>query len=176
MKILALRVKNLTSLAGEVALDFEAPPLAQAGLFAITGPTGAGKSTLLDALCLALYGELPRLAQGGDVRSVLRHGAAEGFAEVDFVGRDGGRYRAKWQVRRAGDQLAVELTPNEYAAMKRATTGDFSEGDYRLAVVTRALSDDRSFYLFSYKESRKWQCERTGREITVQERTGARLG
>lgn len=101
MKILALRVRNLTSLAGEVALDFEAPPLAQAGLFAITGPTGAGKSTLLDALCLALYDELPRLSQGGDVRSVLRHGAAEGHAEVDFMGRDGGRYRARWEVRRA---------------------------------------------------------------------------
>jgi exonuclease SbcC len=117
MKILALRVRNLASLAGEIEIDFEAQPLAHAGLFAITGPTGAGKSTLLDALCLALYDRLPRLANaprgeigragdddrlgGDDVRSVLRHGAAEGFAEVDFQGRDGGRYRARWEVRRA---------------------------------------------------------------------------
>ncbi|NWE73717.1 AAA family ATPase, partial [Pseudomonas gingeri] len=54
MKILAIRLKNLASLAGPFELDFTAEPLASAGLFAITGPTGAGKSTLLDALCLAL--------------------------------------------------------------------------------------------------------------------------
>jgi exonuclease SbcC len=38
--------------------------LEQAGLFAITGQTGAGKSTILDALCLALYGKIPRLPDG----------------------------------------------------------------------------------------------------------------
>ena len=56
MKILAIRLKNLASLAGPIDIDFTAEPLASAGLFAITGPTGAGKSTLLDALCLALFG------------------------------------------------------------------------------------------------------------------------
>ena len=61
MKILAIRLKNLASLAGPVEIDFTAEPLASAGLFAITGPTGAGKSTLLDALCLALFGTVPRL-------------------------------------------------------------------------------------------------------------------
>jgi len=61
MKILAIRLKNLASLAGPVDIDFTAEPLASAGLFAITGPTGAGKSTLLDALCLALFGTVPRL-------------------------------------------------------------------------------------------------------------------
>ena len=40
MKILAIRLKNLASLAGPFALDFTAEPLASAGLFAITGPTG----------------------------------------------------------------------------------------------------------------------------------------
>ena len=42
MRILALRGQNLASLAGAFALDFERPPLRDAGLFAITGPTGAG--------------------------------------------------------------------------------------------------------------------------------------
>ena len=54
MKILAIRLKNLASLAGEQVIDFTAEPLASAGLFAITGPTGAGKSTILDALCGAV--------------------------------------------------------------------------------------------------------------------------
>ncbi len=61
MKILAIRGKNLASLSSEFEVDFQAEPLASAGLFAITGPTGAGKSTLLDALCLALYDGTPRL-------------------------------------------------------------------------------------------------------------------
>ncbi|MDH2423098.1 AAA family ATPase [Cobetia amphilecti] len=117
MKILALRLDNLASLAGAHAVDFEKAPLSDAGLFAITGPTGAGKSTLLDALCLALYGTTPRLRQtpsGGqledvgehqltlkDPRSLLRRGCGEGKAEVDFIGRDGLRYRASWTVSRA---------------------------------------------------------------------------
>ncbi|MDY7116842.1 AAA family ATPase [Halomonas sp. SSL-5] len=118
MRILALRLENLASLPGPVELDFTVPPLADAGLFAITGPTGAGKSTLLDALCLALYGNTPRLRQApsrdsqiddtadstlttGDARTLLRRGTSSGHAEVDFLGCDGRRYRARWAVRRA---------------------------------------------------------------------------
>ena len=65
MKILAIRGRNLASLADSFEVDFSREPLLNAGLFAISGPTGAGKSTLLDALCLALYGDTPRLAQAG---------------------------------------------------------------------------------------------------------------
>ncbi|REG94040.1 AAA family ATPase [Flavobacterium aquicola] len=118
MKILAIRIKNLASLEGNTEIDFTAEPLSTAGIFAITGSTGAGKSTILDALCLALYGKTPRYLQAkeigieikdvqgstlsqGDVRSILRDGTADGFAEVDFVGIDGQHYRANWNVRRA---------------------------------------------------------------------------
>ncbi|SHE98610.1 exonuclease SbcC [Modicisalibacter ilicicola DSM 19980] len=121
MKILAIRLENLASLAGRHELDFTAAPLADQGLFAITGPTGAGKSTLLDALCLALYGSTPRLRGARqdqarvpdpgavaitsfDPRSLLRRGCASGFAEVDFLGRDRRRYRARWAVRRARER------------------------------------------------------------------------
>ena len=96
MKILAIRGKNLASLAGEFVLDFQSEPLASAGLYAITGATGSGKSTLLDALCLALYEQTPRLSgvtgsatitdvannaiTPGDVRSILRRGCSDGYA------------------------------------------------------------------------------------------------
>jgi len=124
MKILAIRLKNLASLAGPVELDFTAEPLASAGLFAITGPTGAGKSTLLDALCLALFGAVPRLSKTGrdgkvpdvdgelstgDPRTLLRRGTGAGFAEVDFVGIDGRRYRARWEANRARDKAGAKL-------------------------------------------------------------------
>jgi DNA repair protein SbcC/Rad50 len=118
MKILAIRGQNLASLARTFEVDLVHGPLGGTGLFAITGPVGAGKSTLLDALCLPLFDQTPRLrGRGGplvgdgddqddwlranDPRSLLRRDAAEGFAEVDFRGRDGRRYRARWSVRRA---------------------------------------------------------------------------
>ncbi|MCE8016056.1 AAA family ATPase [Halomonas sp. MCCC 1A17488] len=130
MKILALRLANLASLPGPLELDFTMPPLDAAGLFAITGPTGAGKSTLLDALCLALYGNTPRLRQApvrdaplpdvegdtvstADPRTLLRRGTASGHAEVDFLGRDGRRYRARWAVRRARDKAGGRLQTAE---------------------------------------------------------------
>jgi DNA repair protein SbcC/Rad50 len=119
MKILAIRGRNLASLAGDFEIDFTSPPLARAGIFAVVGPTGAGKSTILDAMCLALFDRVPRLGDRGgarigesdmpekerlsanDVRHLLRKGTGTGFAEVDFEGRDGRRYRSHWEVRRA---------------------------------------------------------------------------
>ncbi|MBB3143113.1 AAA family ATPase [Halomonas organivorans] len=130
MRILALRLANLASIPGPLTLDFSAAPLRDAGLFAITGPTGAGKSTLLDALCLALYGSTPRLRQApgreaplpdvgdatlntADPRTLLRRGTASGHAEVDFLGRDGRRYRARWAVRRAREKAGGRLQAAE---------------------------------------------------------------
>ena len=131
MKILAIRGGNLASLGGDFAIDFTAEPLASSGLFAISGPTGAGKSTLLDALCLALYDCTPRLARAGggrganlpdvrdetvsaqDPRNLLRRGAHEGYAEVDFVGNDGLPYRSRWGVRRARGRSEGKLQASE---------------------------------------------------------------
>lgn len=117
MKILAIRLKNLASIEGIFEVDFLKDPLCSAGIFAISGPTGAGKSTILDALCLALYDKTPRFAASGenlylsdvgdsqvnqsDVKNILRRGTGEGFAEVDFLGVTGHRYRSHWAVRRA---------------------------------------------------------------------------
>src|SRR5450830_686092 len=138
MKILRIGGRNLASLADEFCVDFEAAPLAASGLFAISGPTGAGKSTLLDALCLALYGATPRLktsrtgalvpdvgsdtVSAQDPRSLLRRGAAEGHAEVDFVGNDGQRYRARWSVRRARARASGALQ-NAAMSLQRLPDG-----------------------------------------------------
>lgn len=126
MKILAIRGRNLASLEGDFEIDFTAEPLLTAGIFAISGPTGSGKSTLLDAMCLALFARTPRTEQAkensvklldvsneqlsqSDPRFLLRRGTASGFAEVDFVGLDGLRYRARWSVARARDKESGRL-------------------------------------------------------------------
>ena len=131
MRVLRIAGKNLASLADEFSVDFTSQPLSEAGLFAISGPTGAGKSTLLDALCLALYDDTPRLhkAEGKtpdvadpvssqDPRNLLRRGAAEGWAEVDFVGNDGESYRARWNVWRARTKAAGALQPTTMSLHK----------------------------------------------------------
>ncbi|MEY5097857.1 MAG: hypothetical protein RJA36_576, partial [Pseudomonadota bacterium] len=156
MKILAIRGKNLASLSSEFAIDFQAEPLASAGLFAITGPTGAGKSTLLDALCLALYEKTPRLARAnarsenvpdvgehavgtGDPRNLLRRGASEGWAEVDFVGSDGVAYRSRWSVRRARNKAAGRLQQTEFA-FSRLADGQ-ALGDHRKTETLRLIEE-----------------------------------
>ena len=121
MKIEAIRGCNIASLEGDFCLDFNAEPLASAGIFAISGPTGSGKSTLLDTMCLALFGRTPRTEQAkennvkvkdirddmlaqSDPRFLLRRGTASGYAEVDFLALNGQHYRARWSVRRAREK------------------------------------------------------------------------
>jgi exonuclease SbcC len=100
VKLCRLHLKNLNSLAGEWAVDFEDPAFGE-GLFSITGPTGAGKSTLLDALSLALFGRTPRLDRvNNSGNEIMTRGASECFAEAVFeIG--GKRYSAFWSQKRA---------------------------------------------------------------------------
>jgi DNA repair protein SbcC/Rad50 len=118
MKILKLTICNLASIAGETVIDFTTEPLSTAGIFAITGPTGSGKSTILDAMCLALFGNTPRLAAASadgakildisgepitqnNSKNILRKNCAQGYAELDFVGSNKKKYKAKWEIKRS---------------------------------------------------------------------------
>jgi exonuclease SbcC len=101
MKILNLRFKNLNSLAGEWTINFQDPELASSGIFAITGPTGAGKTTILDAICLALYGQTPRLGRVSKSSSeIMTRHTGDYFAEIEFESQKG-RYRCHWSQQRA---------------------------------------------------------------------------
>lgn len=97
MKIQKVRIKNLNSLRIQTTIALDEAPIAESGLFAITGDTGAGKTTILDAITLALYGKMHR---NKDVKEVLSYGATECFAEVDFQVKTK-NYRARWELRRA---------------------------------------------------------------------------
>ena len=52
-----LQVTAFGPFAGTEEVDFD--ELAAAGLFLLHGPTGAGKTSVLDAVCFALYAEVP---------------------------------------------------------------------------------------------------------------------
>lgn len=154
MKILAVRGKNLASLHGHFEVDFRTPPLDRAGLVAITGPTGAGKTTLLDAICLALFDRTPRFANRGgvtiggapggapgegglranDVRGILRHGAVDGWAEVDFLGVDDRVWTARWEVRRARGRHDGRIQAQQMK-LSDAVTGRAVEADRKLDVL-----------------------------------------
>ncbi|MDJ0762663.1 MAG: AAA family ATPase [Myxococcota bacterium] len=130
MRILAIRGENLASLEGPFEVELDGKVLGRSGIFSITGPTGAGKSTLLDAMCLALYDQIPRLSDAkvvrigrqdaerdrenaNDVKSIMRRGAGCCRAEVVFIGKDGAQYKAKWEARRARKKPEGRLQDQE---------------------------------------------------------------
>ena len=88
MRLHHLEVTAFGPFADQVSVDFDA--LSDAGLFLLTGATGAGKTSVLDAVCFALYGEVP-----GDRQTAKRlrsDQAAEGVRpsvslEVTLSGR-----------------------------------------------------------------------------------------
>jgi len=157
MRILAIRGKNLASLANEFEVLLEEGVLRQAGLFAITGRTGSGKSTILDALCLALYDQMPRLPEGksvaighkdedesvrvksNDVSSILRRGTASAYAEVDFIGKDKQVYKARWEISRARGNVEGKLQPQKINLINVNTKEKIGEGkrDTLLKIVDK---------------------------------------
>ena len=120
MKLLNLKMHNIASIK-DANINFEQDPLASAKVFLITGKTGAGKSTILDAICLALYGNTPRMegtqvvkrqdkdtvientleVKINDPRLIMRRGSKEAIVELTFEGGNGKRYIATWSVARA---------------------------------------------------------------------------
>ncbi len=84
----------------------------------------------------------------------------------DIEGREAGK-RVLVEVKGlSGPAISVELTPNEYKAMKRETKR------YRLFVVTDALTTPKA-HTFRYDTRRtQWACGKNA--LSLEERTGAR--
>ncbi len=79
MRPLKLEIEAFGPYPGAEVVDFG--PLHGSGIFLIHGRTGAGKTSLLDALCFALYGEVPG-ARAGLTRLRSDHAAAGAVPRV----------------------------------------------------------------------------------------------
>ncbi|MDD1622180.1 MAG: AAA family ATPase [Methylococcaceae bacterium] len=106
MRILNIYYKNINSLEGEGRVHFDQGPIADSGVFAITGPNGSGKTSILDVITLGLYGETFRFDK--PAQHVITKHADESLAQVEFALGDE-KYRSSWQVKRA-DTALPEMT------------------------------------------------------------------
>lgn len=156
MKLNKLTIHNLATI-GDAELDFCSAPLDDAPIFLICGDTGAGKTTILDGICLALFGDSPRMSslakrketidefegdkdsalKVGDPRHLLRRGTGEGFAELCFTGNDGKVYCSKWVVFRAHNKAHKHLMP--VSRSLKAEDNSFSET--RISEINQKITE-----------------------------------
>ena len=124
MKLKKLTIENVASIE-RAEIDFSAAPLADERLFLITGETGSGKSTIIDCLCLALYGNTPRLRGAKSAKyestnpdgskeeeitttnpkQLMRRGSVQASVTLTFDDNEGTPYVATWEVHRSRNKL-----------------------------------------------------------------------
>ena len=109
MRVHRLEIEAMGPFADPVSIDVDA--LSADGLFLIHGPTGSGKTSLLDAICFALYADVPGTRSKRGLRS--DHAAADAVPRVTLELTAGGR------------RLRITRSP-EFARPKRRGTGTVS--------------------------------------------------
>jgi exonuclease SbcC len=101
MRPVRLEISGFAAFRDTAVVDF-----ADADYFALVGPTGAGKSSVLDAMCLALYGSVPRYDKS-EIGPVVSLGAVEARVALEFtVGDD--RYVVVRVLRRAKQDVKTK--------------------------------------------------------------------
>ncbi|MFF7651495.1 AAA family ATPase [Streptomyces sp. NPDC007983] len=81
MRLHRLTVTAFGPFGATQQVDFD--ELSAAGLFLLHGPTGAGKTSVLDAVCYALYGQVPGARQGSGLS--LRSDHADPLTPTEVV-------------------------------------------------------------------------------------------
>ena len=106
MRLHHLEITAFGPFADTVTVDFDA--LSEAGLFLLTGATGAGKTSVLDAVCFALYGDVP-----GDRASAKRLRSDQAAPEV--------APRVTLEATLAGRRFRITRSPAWQRPKKRGT-------------------------------------------------------
>ncbi|MGW2395067.1 AAA family ATPase [Kitasatospora sp. NPDC001664] len=105
MRLHRLRITAFGPFAATEQVDFD--ELGASGLFLLRGATGAGKSSVLDAVCFALYGEVPGARKGNPLRS--DHAEPGLLTEVEV------------ELTLGGQRLKVVRRPEQLRPKKRGT-------------------------------------------------------
>lgn len=106
MRLHRLEATAFGPFAGTVEVDLD--HLSQAGLFLLTGATGAGKTSVLDAVCFALYGDVP--GDRGAAKRLRSDQAAPGV-----------RPRVELELTVSGRRLRLVRSPAWQRAKRRGT-------------------------------------------------------
>jgi exonuclease SbcC len=125
MRLHHLRVVGFGPFADPVSIDFDA--LSDAGLFLLSGPTGAGKSSILDAVCFALYGDVP-----GDRSAAKRLRSDHAADDV--------APRVVLEATLSGRRFRIDRSP-AWTRPKKRGTGTTTE-QARVVIAERRPSDD----------------------------------
>ena len=123
--------------ADEVEIDFD--PLVEEGLFLIHGPTGAGKTFLLDALCFALYGDVPGARRPKTLRSDHAPPDASPWAELEFTCQG-----TRWRVRRSPEHERAKKRGEGVTGVPASATLERHAGDEwgAVAAKTREVNNE----------------------------------
>lgn len=155
MKLRKLEIENIASFEHEV-IDFAGSPLEGTDLFLINGETGSGKSTILDAICLALYGDTPRLHNSesqaekrdmpegvsyNDARRLLRLNTGRGFVRLTFDA-EGEEWQAEWGVRRARDKASGALQAKSWTLTNLSTKVNITRDDEIKQTIVKLIGLD----------------------------------
>ncbi|MGG5257071.1 AAA family ATPase [Phycicoccus avicenniae] len=105
MRIHRLEVQAFGPFAERVVVDVD--DVSAGGLFLVHGPTGSGKTSLLDAVCFALYADVPGARRKQALRS--DHAAPDAVPQVVLEATVGGR------------RLRITRSPEWFRPKKRGT-------------------------------------------------------
>src|SRR5215213_2776896 len=142
MRLHRLELSAFLAFPDREVVDFD--DLGEAGLFLLHGRTGAGKTSLLDAVCFALYGDVPGARSGG-ARLRSDHAGPDARTEVVLEATLRGHRvrvtRAPEQERRKRRGDGVTSDPHAVSVVRIEDDGTETVLATRHDEATRELAD-----------------------------------